>query len=196
MKKWLTLTLLLFCIPALVWGWGTVIISGNASSETICNTLALSYESSGDDDWTFGYGFTDCVATDFTTTNQLSVCKVAVYIRKTGTLSGNVRVGFQSDASGSPSGIWLAVSEWVSWSDIGTTYDWVNFTFPTNVSLSASTTYWLVIDTDTELSADQAYWYRNKTSGPGSNAVCGEIDCDCSSWNTASGRTAYYRIYE
>jgi len=32
MKKWIALALVLLLIPALVWGWGTVIISGSSSS--------------------------------------------------------------------------------------------------------------------------------------------------------------------
>jgi hypothetical protein len=87
------------------------------------------------------------VAQTFTTggtTGELS--RARFYLKKTGTLTGNVVAKLYATSGGAPTGAALATSENVLASSIGATYGWEEFEFKDNYTLAATTTYAISVE--------------------------------------------------
>lgn len=96
------------------------------------------------------------------------VSKLTVSLAKTGAPADSVRVGIQADSGGVPSGSFLASATLGAGSIGGTAADYT-FTLSSDVSLTASTTYWIVWERTGALS-DTAYY---NVYGASSNAYAG-----------------------
>lgn len=66
---------------------------------------------------------------------------VELYLYKTGSPTDNLVIELQSDSSGSPSGTVITTLGTIAGADLTTGF----YSFPCDVSLSASTTYWIVL---------------------------------------------------
>jgi len=109
------------------------------------------------------------LAQSFTTTVAVTSAEVRLYMRGAHSISGYTifpRVYLYSDANGNP-GTVLAQA----YSSISTSAGWVSFAM--NLSLTASTKYWIVIESYDQTGFNQAikdnitreaYWYRDKDS--------------------------------
>lgn len=146
MKKWIVLTLFLFCIPALVWGWGTVIMTGSVSGGGgSCDTLAESCTSGSGSGYSLGNISTrKYLSTRFTTSASRSICKIACSLQSVGSPTFSVNAYIYTDNNGEPGSVVGTGSSAVSASSIPTSFSDVEFS---NVSatLSSGTVYWVVL---------------------------------------------------
>jgi hypothetical protein len=88
-----------------------------------------------------------------------TISSVSFFVGKSGAPADTLVVELQTDSAGVPSGVVLATSAQVSAADLATTDAWTGFQFPSNVSLSASTTYWLVLGRTGALSDTDFYTF-------------------------------------
>lgn len=105
---------------------------------------------------TYDYALRDAVARTqisqgFKSNTSAAVKKVRLWLKKTGSPTGNINIEIQTDSSGVPSG--TAVTNGTSANldiatKITTTYAWVTFTFATQPTLTAGTQYHLVFQGD------------------------------------------------
>jgi len=153
MKKWLALTLLLFCIPALVWGWGTVIISGSSSSSS--GELSLKDSSSATSNYEhFGNdSTTKYVTSKVTTTGSYTLKKVYIYLKKIGSPNATTvycdiyRTDGTSDTA--PTDKVSTDTPSISVSSITTDCAKYEFDFPSGVTIdSANYSYFPVLHVD------------------------------------------------
>ena len=82
----------------------------------------------------------------FTNPNAVTLTKGAVYIKRNGTVSFNIRLSIYSHSAGRPATL-LSSSGWTAASGLSTSLAWVEFS-GLSASVSASTTYWVVLQTD------------------------------------------------
>jgi hypothetical protein len=105
------------------------------------------------------------VAQSFQVTDAMSLKYVFIGIGKGENPTDNVCVKIHSDTTGSP-GTLLGTSENIAGTSLTDSYIWTRFTFTTTISLSASTTYWIVVERTGSL--DAVNWYKVDT-----NQACG-----------------------
>jgi hypothetical protein len=86
---------------------------------------------------------------------------VNLWLKKVGSPTGNLTVEIQGDSGGSPDGtaITYGTSDAVAASTLTTSYGWITFTFTSQPTLSAATTYWIVLKTTDSVSeVDYVVW--------------------------------------
>ena len=98
-------------------------------------------------------GGADKLAMSFQSGRAGSVGHVRLWLRTVGSPAGAMTLTIEPDSSGDPSGTPVTNGTAGTVDEDDTTvitggYQWVTFTFSTPPSLSASTTYWLVLSTD------------------------------------------------
>lgn len=73
--------------------------------------------------------------------------RIGLWLKRVGSVSGNISVKIEPDSSGDPSGtaITNGTSANVDASALSTSFAWVEFSFAIEPTLSASTTYWIVL---------------------------------------------------
>jgi hypothetical protein len=79
---------------------------------------------------------------------QTVIHKVDIYLKKTGSPSGQLTLNLETDSSGKPSGTVLDTSDNVAVSSVGASFALVTFNFATPVRLEAFTQYHLVLEGD------------------------------------------------
>jgi hypothetical protein len=134
----------------------------------------------------------DKLAQSFQISTASVVSTVDVYLKKYGSPTGNLTVEIQTDNAGEPSGtaVTNGTSATVSASTLTTSFAATTFTFSGNPSLSASTTYWLVLTTtDTQSNTNYVIWGAD-TSTPSyaDGAMFGE---DASTWSALSADAVF-----
>ncbi len=140
---------------------------------------------------------TQDLAQSFQVSTSTPINKVQFYLKKTGS-PADATVKIVSDSSGSPStnDLFLLAPSGSDGtllsSQVGTTYTWVNVVFPTNISLTAGTTYWLVIDNGANNASN--YYTIGANSNGYANGV-GRNGKYSGTWNASSGLDAYFQIY-
>ncbi|MCK5122587.1 MAG: hypothetical protein KAQ87_00320, partial [Candidatus Pacebacteria bacterium] len=104
-----------------------------------------------DDDMIFGEDDkpTD-IAMSFTPTSTGTLSQVSLYIKASSPAHGNGVIKIVEDDSGSPSSAAALATDTFLASKIGSSYGWVNFSFSTPANLTGGTTYWIVIDLNSE----------------------------------------------
>jgi hypothetical protein len=153
-----------------------------------------------------GYQTYDYALRDATARTQISqgfkpntsstVTKVRLWLKKVGTPTGNINIEIQTDNSGVPSGtaVTNGTSDNVDVSTLTTSYDWIEFTFSTNPSLTASTQYHLVLQGDfTVNSSNYVHWGADDYDvvyPDGSMSVY-----DGTTWTTEIAYNACFEIY-
>lgn len=173
---------------------GNTAITGTAIS---ANGPALASDQSNGSstppyDITFGNaGGTQDFAQSFQVSNTGTVNKVQLYLKKVGTPS-NLTVRITSNNNGSPNNSSLATGA-LGASLVSTSYGWVDVPFSTNPELTASTTYWIVIDGPTSSSNN----YRIGGNSNGYANGTGKIGAYNGTWNatTPSGLDGYFSLY-
>lgn len=95
---------------------------------------------------------TQDIAQSFQIPATKNIIKAQLYIKKSGSPS-NATVTIRTNNSGSPSST-IVASGTLSSSLVASSYGWVDITFSTNPSLTASTTYWLTVDVSSSSSSN------------------------------------------
>jgi hypothetical protein len=150
------------------------------------------FDTAGDSDLVFGdFDFNQWAAQSFQLSSAATISSVSLYLQNVhASVDLGVSVEIQADSGGNPDGTALAVSfehdivasagrAWHSFSFIGG-----------GPSLSASTTYWIVVKPDFSFD-DQIGWYRDEAGGYGSGTL---KTYDPTTW-TDTGDDAYFRLY-
>lgn len=129
----------------------------------------------------------------FTADGDISVQRVLVYLKRTGTISsGDVWLQIQGDDTG-PDDSSIGQSRKVSASSIGTTGEWVEFIFDTPVDLVDEDDYWIVLQGDYTLSSSNHISLGVDTVGSG-----GDVSIHDSDWGsvvtTQAGNVQVYAL--
>ncbi len=134
---------------------------------------------------------TQDIAQSFQVSTSGLINKVSFYIKKTSTpTSPNVYIVTNSGSSPSTTVVATGILNAAS---VGTSYGWVDVSFTTNPTLTAGTTYWVVIDAGT--SSTKYFTIGASTGGYGSGL--GKIGAYSGTWNntTPSGLDYYFNVY-
>ncbi len=131
------------------------------------------------------------VAQSFSVPLDTTLNQTHFYIKKVST-PGNITVRLVSDASGVP-GTTTIASSTLSASSISNSYNWVAVNFGTSPSLTAGTTYWLVLDANDSNSK----YYMIGGNNNGYTSGVGKIGRYTASWNdtTPTGIDYFFRVY-
>src|SRR3989338_5118993 len=135
---------------------------------------------------------TQDAAQSFITASSDVITQISVYIKKVGSPS-NATVRITADSSGKPATSSLATGT-LSASSVTTSYGWVNIVLSPNVTLSTSTTYWLVIDAGVNAS-NYYIWGANNAQYAGGLGKLGQYGT--TTWNNTSpsGLDAFFKAY-
>lgn len=109
----------------------------------------------------------DRLAQSFQLSSGESIGSVKLWLKKEGTPADNLTVKIMPDSTGDPSGtpVTNGTSDSVATSTLSTSYGWIEFPFSTAPSLSGSTTYWIVLETDgTQSDTDYVVWGADGSS--------------------------------
>src|SRR3989344_2775144 len=120
------------------------------------------------------------------------ITQISLYIKKVGSPS-NATVRITADSSGKPATSSLATGT-LSASSVTGSYGWVNIALSPNVTLSTSTTYWLVIDAGVNAS-NYYIWGANNAQYAGGLGKLGQYGT--TTWNNTSpsGLDAFFKAY-
>lgn len=135
----------------------------------------------------------DKLAQSFKITSASTIGSIKLWLRKIGTPTGNLTVNIYADSAGSPGSLVTnGTSQTLAASKLATLYDYFEFKFSTPPSLSANTTYWIVLETtDSASSSNYVRWGTDK-SNPG--YLDGELKVYASSAWSAISRDAFFQV--
>ncbi len=136
----------------------------------------------------------DKLAQGIQVSNTSTIQKVRLWLKKTGSPTGNLTVKLQTDSSGSPSGTTVTngTSATVAASSLSTSYGYIDFTFSTQPSLTASTQYHIVLETaDSASNTNYVEWGADASSpGYASGVMKSEVS---SAWG-AESKDAVFQV--
>lgn len=135
------------------------------------------------------------LAQSFQVSGATDVFSIKLWLKKSGSPTGNLTVKIQGDSAGAPNGtpITNGISDTVAASTLSTSYGWIEFTFATAPSLTGSTTYWMVLETSDSASASNYVLWGADGSSPG--YASGSMSNYIASW-TAESKDASFDILE
>lgn len=119
------------------------------------------------------------------------LAKISLYLKKVGS-PGNRTIYIASDAGGSPAQNALASAS-LSAGAVGTSYSWVEITFPSHPLLSQATSYWIIVDAQRNAN-DYWIWCKDSTGGYGDGEPKYSQDWDNDPWTSVAGDLAF-KIY-
>lgn len=131
------------------------------------------------------------VAQSFELSQTGRINKVQFYVRKTGSPS-NATVRIATNSGSNPSGTTLTSGTLLA-SQVTTSLGWVEVVFPSNPELTASTTYWVVID-NASSNASNYYALGANTAYTNGTAKVGRFG---TSWSdtTPAGLDGYFSVF-
>lgn len=124
------------------------------------------------------------LAQTFSLASDASIESIKVYLKKSGSPSDNVLVSIQSTSGGDPSGTVIGSQLSLDGTTLTTSYVEYTFTYSTRPSLSASTTYAVVLERSGSTSDTDYYLWNADIANPYASGVSKFYR---SSWNTDSG---------
>ena len=133
------------------------------------------------------------LAQSFQIATGTTITEVRLYLKKVGSPTGNLTVKIETDSAGDPSGtpVTNGTSDTVAASTLSTSYGYISFTFATDPSLSATTTYWLVLETaDSQSNTDYVIWGADESSP---SYADGEMKSYTGSW-AAESKDAIFNV--
>jgi hypothetical protein len=130
-------------------------------------------------------------AQSFTISSSISIISIDLYIKKIGN-PANATIRITTDNAGKPSTTVLA-SGTLSSSLVSTSYDWEQISLTANPVLTAGTTYWIVVDANTN--ASSYYNVAANSSYANGEAKIGRHSTQ--TWNATSpaGLDGYIKVY-
>lgn len=154
---------------------------GGSYNETGDTDKALNKETSGKTK----------IAVQFTQSGARSVKRVALKLKKTGTIASDklLTLTIETDSSGAPSGTALGTATILA-NSVGATYDWYDFIFSAPVDVANSTVYHLVLTSNYTASDSNYISWQGLTVASGGNAE------DYSTWADISTLSLLYRVFQ
>ncbi len=127
----------------------------------------------------------------FTVSTTLSITGLKLYVKKVGS-PANATIRITTDNAGKPSSTVLA-SGTLSSSLVTTSYNWMDIILTANMTLTAGTTYWVVVDANSNASA--YYMVGANSAYVNGQAKVGRYGNN--SWNvtTPAGLDSYFQVY-
>ena len=132
------------------------------------------YTTTGTNDIVLRNGTNDNIklSASFTQSGAHQVKRVGLRLKNNGTITAGklMTLTIETDTAGDPTGTALGTADTVLCSAVGTTYDWVVFTFAKPVDLADATVYHLVLAGDYTVSSSNNITWRTATVASGGNA--------------------------
>jgi len=131
------------------------------------------------------------VAVQFTQSGARSVKRVALKLKKAGTIASDklLTLTIETDSSGAPSGTALGTATILA-NSVGAAYDWYDFVFTAPVDVANSTVYHLVLTSNYTASDTNYINWHGVTVGSGGNAE------DFTAWADIATLSLLYRIFQ
>ncbi|MDI9554491.1 MAG: hypothetical protein QM256_01750 [Pseudomonadota bacterium] len=154
---------------------------GGSYNETGDTDKALNKETSGKTK----------IAVQFTQSGARSIKRVALRLKKTGTIASDklLTLTIETDSSGAPSGTALGTATILA-NSVGATYDWYDFVFTAPVDVANSTVYHLVLTSNYTASDTNYISWQGLTVASGGNAE------DYTTWTDITTLNLLYRIFQ
>lgn len=154
---------------------------GGSYNETGDTDKALNKETSGKTK----------IAVQFTQSGARSIKRVALRLKKTGTIASDklLTLTIETDSSGAPSGTALGNATILA-NSVGATYDWYDFVFTAPVDVANSTVYHLVLTSNYTASDTNYISWQGLTVASGGNAE------DYTPWTDITTLNLLYRIFQ
>jgi len=134
---------------------------------------------------------TQDLAQGFKVSDDLSLVKIEVYIKKVGNPS-NATIKIMTGSGSAPSSSGVLASGTISSSLVSTGYSWIEIPLTANQILTAGTTYWIVIDANPD--ASNYYVSAANTTYTNGPARIGRTDWGSWSNTTPSGLDTYFKL--
>lgn len=165
MKRLILVLLLMVTSPAIA-GPGNVVqfVGIPPSGGSACATVVDS-SSGGTSIGKFGDATFYARAGSWTTSDAYSICKIKLEIAKTGSPTGTVTCKIHSNDSNKPGTVLGTSSVTYEYSEISTSYAYLEFTFSPAISLDTATRYHVSVTSDTLNDADNYFKLRYNNSG-------------------------------
>ena len=153
---------------------------GGSYNETGDTDKALNKETSGKTK----------IAVQFTQSGARSIKRVALRLKKTGTIASDklLTLTIEKDSSGAPSGTALGTATILA-NSVGAAYDWYDFVFTAPVDVADSTVYHLVLTSNYMSDTNYISW-QGLTVDSGGNAE------DYTPWTDITTLNLLYRIFQ
>jgi len=131
------------------------------------------------------------VAVQFTQSGARSVKRVALKLKKAGTIASDkiLTLTIETDNAGAPSGTALGTATILA-NSVGATYDWYDFVFTAPVDVANSTVYHLVLTSNYTASDTNYISWQGLTVASGGNAE------DYTPWTDITTLNLLYRIFQ
>ncbi len=154
---------------------------GGSYNETGDTDKALNKETSGKTK----------IAVQFTQSGARSIKRVALRLKKTGTIASDklLTLTIETDSSGAPSGTALGTATILA-NSVGATYDWYDFVFTAPVDVANSTVYHLVLTSNYTASDTNYISWQGLTVASGGNAE------DYTPWKDITTLNLLYRVFQ
>ena len=154
---------------------------GGSYNETGDTDKALNKETSGKTK----------IAVQFTQSGARSIKRVALRLKKTGTIASDklLTLTIETDSSGAPSGTALGTATILA-NSVGATYDWYDFVFTAPVDVANSTVYHLVLTSNYTASDTNYISWQGLTVASGGNAE------DYTPWADIDTLSLLYRVFQ
>lgn len=132
------------------------------------------------------------VAVQFTQSGARSVKRVALKLKKAGTIASDkiLTLTIETDNAGAPSGTALGTATILANGVGSAAYDWYDFTFTAPVDLANSTVYHLVLTSNYTASDTNYINWHGVTVGSGGNAE------DFTAWADIATLSLLYRVFQ
>lgn len=131
------------------------------------------------------------VAVQFTQSGARSVKRVALKLKKAGTIASDklLTLTIETDSSGAPSGTALGTATILA-NSVGAAYDWYDFVFTAPVDVANSTVYHLVLTSNYTASDSNYISWQGLTVASGGNAE------DYTPWADIATLNLLYRVFQ
>jgi hypothetical protein len=137
----------------------------------------------------------DRLAQGFQIGSGASTGEARLYLKKVGSPTGDLTLKLYTDSGGEPDALVTdGTSNAVAASSLSSSYGWITFTFPDPPALSASTTYWLVLETTDSASDDNHVVWGADASTP--SYADGEMKSEASSTWSAESKDAVFNVFD
>lgn len=120
---------------------------------------------------------------------------LSMYLKKNAGTPGDITVRIETNSAGVPSGTLADASATGTIVAFTTSaYGWVNVTFPAAFSLSATTTYWIVLKTAAASNDNNYAWLADGSSPAYASGNMASSNDGGSTWTAIPGSDAYFRV--
>lgn len=124
-----------------------------------------------------------------------SIKGVSVYVKKNAGTPGDITVRIETDSTNKPSGTLVDTDATGTITAFtGTSYEWKTVTFPDSISLSASTTYHIVLKTSAAANDNNYAWAADASSPSFSTGAQSYSTDGGTTWTADTTKDQYFRL--